>query len=199
MIVSMFLWHIGMWIRRERMLGTLESIYLTSAHRFPVLLGTTLYGTIRTLLTFSISFTIGCLIFGINPFQGHILIALAFLGIGMIPLFGMSLIFGAVIFKVKEAGALMNLAQWGVSLLMGLFFPITVLPPFLQACAYAFPPTWMTNGVRASLLDVSYFLNDWYLDFAVVWLFILVFPMLGWYFFMMTDKGMRESEGVGQF
>ncbi|HEQ79347.1 MAG TPA: hypothetical protein ENN76_03680, partial [Euryarchaeota archaeon] len=39
-VVTNYLWFVGMWIRRERMTGTLESIYLTATHRMPLLLGT---------------------------------------------------------------------------------------------------------------------------------------------------------------
>ena len=199
MVVTAYMWLIGMWIRRERMTGTLESVYVTASHRMPILLGTTLYTTIRSMVVFTLSLSFGCLVFWVNPFQGNIMLAVLFLFLGMLPLFGLSLIFASLIFKIKEAGSLMNLLQWVVMLLMGVYYPITVFPPLLRVIAYSFPPTWLNNGVRASMLDLSYFFEHWYFDLAIIGVFIFVFPMIGWFIFSYTDKHMRRSEGVGQF
>ncbi len=52
--------------------------------------------------------------------------------------------------------------QWLVSFLMGIFFPVAVLPPLARLVALAFPPTWMVNGVRSALLGNRLF-EKWYL------------------------------------
>ena len=49
----------------------------------------------------------------------------------------LTLLFGALVLKVKEANALINLMQWAVSFLMGIFFPVAVMPPLLRAVALA--------------------------------------------------------------
>src|SRR3989337_1738764 len=128
-------------------------------------------------------------------------ICLAFLFVlsGLVPLYGLTLLFGAVVLKVKEANALINLMQWGVSFLMGVFFPIAVFPPLLRTLALLFPPTWMTNGVRSALLGVGYFFQEWYLDLAVLWAFLLVAPLFGYWVFAKVETSVRSNEGVGQF
>ena len=82
---------------------------------------------------------------------------------------------------------------------MGIFFPIAIFPPVLKAIALFFPPTWMTNGVRASLLGVGYFLGTWYLDLAVLWAFLMIAPFFGYWVFSRTEVSVRRNEGVGQF
>jgi ABC-type multidrug transport system permease subunit len=89
--------------------------------------------------------------------------------------------------------------QWVVSLLMGTFFPVAVFPPLMRAVALAFPPTWMMNGVRAALLDVEYFFGRWYLDWAVLWAFLLIAPWLGAWVFASTERRLRADQGLGQF
>jgi ABC-type polysaccharide/polyol phosphate export permease len=111
----------------------------------------------------------------------------------------MTLLFGAVIMKVREANSLVNLMQWAVSLLMGIFFPIVVFPPLMRALALAFPPTWMVNGVRSALLGAGYFFDVWYLDFAVLWGFMLIAPLLGYSVFRRVERGIKRNEGVGQY
>ncbi len=82
---------------------------------------------------------------------------------------------------------------------MGIFFPIIIFPPLMQALALAFPPTWMVNGVRSSLLGVGYFFNEWYLDLAVLWAFMLIAPLLGYTVFRRVERGIKRNEGVGQY
>jgi ABC-type multidrug transport system permease subunit len=100
---------------------------------------------------------------------------------------------------VKEANALINLMQWGVSFLMGVFFPISIFPPLLKAIALLFPPTWMTNGVRSSLLGIGFFMGTWYRDLAVLWAFLILTPLFGSWVFSRVEISVRRNEGVGQF
>jgi ABC-2 type transport system permease protein len=199
MMVSGALWNFGFWLRREQQTGTLEALYLAPTNRWLVLCGVALYGTLRSLVNFGMAFSLGCLLFGVNPFQGDILLALGFLLLGLIPLYGVSLFYGAVVLKLKEANAMIQLAQWLVSFLMGIFFPIAVFPPLLRAVALLFPPTWMNNGVRASLLGVGWFFQTWYRDLAVLAAFCVVAPVLGYWVFLRIERRIKANEGVGQF
>jgi ABC-2 type transport system permease protein len=199
MMVSGSLWNFGFWLRREQQTGTLEALYLAPSSRWLVLCGVALYGTLRSIVNFGLAFSLGCLLFRVNPFQGDILLALAFLLLGLVPLYGVSLLYGAVVLKLKEANALIQLAQWSASFLMGIFFPIAVFPPLLRVLALLFPPTWMNNGVRASLLGVGWFFQTWYRDLAVLAAFCVVAPLLGYWVFLRTERRIQANEGMGQF
>ena len=134
-IVSMAFWHIANWLRWEMQSGTIESIYLTPTHRVWIAGGTAIYSMIRSILTAFIAYFVGSWILGVNPLQGELFLALAFILVGAIPLYGMMLIFGALILRIKEANAIINLAQWLLNLLMGVFYPIAVLPPLARFAA----------------------------------------------------------------
>ena len=107
--------------------------------------------------------------------------------------------FGAVIIEIKESNAIVNLLQWVISLLMGIFFPITILPAYLQTVAKLFPPSWMNTDVRAALLDINYMLEYWYLDLAVLFAFCLILPMMGLWVFSRAEKHVKRNQGLGQF
>ncbi|MFQ5892669.1 MAG: ABC transporter permease, partial [Candidatus Methanofastidiosia archaeon] len=115
MIVAGSLWNFGFWVRREQQTGTLESIYLTPTNKILILGGVAFYGAFRNIINFGIAFILGCYIFGVNPFQGNILVAILFLSFGLIPIYGLSFLYGALILKLKEANALIQLAQWIVA------------------------------------------------------------------------------------
>lgn len=198
-IISRALWTIGFWLRREQQTGTLEALYLSPSSRWLILSGLSLYSAARSLLTFLVAFAVGCLVFRVNPLQGNLLLALVFLTLGMIPLYGTSLLYGALVLQLKEANALIELAQWGVSFLVGIYFPIALFPPLLRAAALLFPPTWVNNGVRAALLDVGWFFQTWYFDLAVLAAFCCVAPVLGYWVFLGVERRIKANEGVGQF
>ena len=151
-VVSNAFWHIAYWMRFEQETGTLESIYLTPTPSVILAAGVALYSVIRGIGSALLAYLLGCLVFGVNPVQGEVLLALLFLGAGLIPLYGLALLFGALVLKVKESNALIGLMQWVVSFLMGIFFPVAVLPPLIQLVAKLFPPTWMVNGDTLSSL-----------------------------------------------
>ena len=198
-LVSSAFWHIAYWVRFEQETGTLEAIYTTPTSSTTLAAGVALYSAIRGVTAALIAYIVGCAIFRVNPFQGDVLLAVLFLFVGLIPLYGVTFLFGALVLKVKESNALINLMQWGVSFLMGIFFPVTVLPPFLRMIAQLFPPTWMVNGVRSSLLGVGYFLENWYFDFAVLWAFLLVAPLFSLWVFQRVEGNLRRNEGIGTF
>ncbi len=198
-IVANSFWHIAWWLRWEMETGTLETLYLTPTNRIWIAAGTALYSMMRSTTSGIVAYLIGSFIYRVNPFQGELLLAFLFILVGLLPLYGMTLIFGAIVLKVKEANALIGLMQWVVAFLMGVFFPLAVLPPAVRLLAMAFPPTWMTNGVRSALLGVGFFFGEWYLDLAVLGVFLMIAPLLGYWVFGRVEANVRRNEGVGQF
>jgi len=199
MIVSMAFWHIGYWLRFEQETGTLEAVYLAPTGRVWLAAGVSLYSSLRAILSGGLAYLLGSLIFGVDPLQGQVALAAAFVLVGLVPLFGMTLLFGALILRVKEANSLVNLMQWVISLMMGIFFPVAVFPPLMRALALLFPPTWMVNGVRSAMLGVGYFFGEWYWDLAMLWVFLLLAPLLGYATFSRMERAIRRKEGMGTF
>lgn len=199
MIVSSAMWHIAYWLRFEQESGTLEAVYLTPTNSLTLASGVAMYSAIRGLIAASLAYFIGSFIFGVNPFEGNLLLALAFILVGLIPLYSVTLLFGALVLRVKESNALVGLMQWVVSFFMGIFFPVLIMPPLLRTVALLFPPTWMTNAVRSSLLGVGFFFETWYADMAVLWAFILFTPLFSAWVFKRVELGIRSNQGVGEF
>ena len=198
-LVSNSFWHVANWLRFEQETGTLEALYLTPTGSMVIASGVALYSIVRSLAAALLAYFIGCLLFGVNPLQGNVGLALVFVAVGLAPLYGMALLFGATVLRLKETNALLNLMQWVVSFLMGIFYPVAVLPPLVRVVALLFPPTWMTNGVRSALLGVGYFFGAWYLDLAVLWAFMIFAPFFGVWVFRRVEVGIQRNEGLGQF
>jgi len=174
-IVTAAFWHIAYWLRFEQETGTLEGVYLTPTPSTTLVAGVALYSAARGLSSSLLGYLLGCLVFRVNPFSGDVLLALAFLLVGLIPLYGLTFLFGAVVLKVKESNALINLMQWLVSFLMGIFYPVAVLP------------------------GVGYFFGEWYLDLAVLWAFLFAAPLFSLWVFRRVERGVKRNEGIGEF
>ena len=198
-VVSLMLWLIGYWVRREQETGTLESLALAPARRIWVLAGVTSYAFVRAMIAFLIAILLGSVVFQVNPFEQGMGLAIVFLAIGFLPLWGLAFMFGAFIMKIKEADSVIQVLQWVLSFLMGVFYPLTLLPVYLQTVVKLFPPTVMTDGVRASLLGINFLYNSAFASLAVLFAMALVVPLLGYKVFESTERRLRRKEGVGHY
>ncbi len=84
-IVSYAFWHVAYWLRWEQETGTLEAIYLAPVHRIWVLAGTAMYSFIRSMFAAGVAFLLGMVILQVEPLEGEMAIALAFILVGLIP------------------------------------------------------------------------------------------------------------------
>jgi ABC-2 type transport system permease protein len=82
-IVSSAFWHVAYWLRFEQETGTLEAVYLTPTSSVTLLVGVALYSAIRGVSAALIAYLLGSFIFGVNPFQGNVLLALLFMFVGL--------------------------------------------------------------------------------------------------------------------
>ena len=198
-VVSLMLWLIGYWVRREQETGTLESIYLAPAKRLHILAGVTSYSLVRSLSAFLVAMVIGSLLFGVNPFDGNLLASIGYLVLGIPALWGLSFIFGALIMRVKEANSVIQLIQWVVPFFMGVYFPVTMFPPLMRIVAMTFPPTLMNDAMRSSLLNISSLYGPGYIVLGLMFMAAWITPLLGYEFFGLMERRIRRNEGVGQY
>lgn len=199
MVVSLMLWLIGYWVRREQETGTLEAIYLAPAKRLYILTGVTSYSLVRALTAFIVAMTIGSLLFGVNPLDGNLAAAIGYLILGIPALWGLSFIFGALIMKVKEANSVIQLIQWVLPFFMGVYFPVTMFPPLMRIVAMVFPPTLMNDAMRSALLDISSLYGPGYVVLGLMFMAAWITPLLGYEFFGVMERRIKKNEGVGQY
>lgn len=201
-LVSNSLWNFGFWLRREQMTGTLESgVYLVPLGRNWQIIGSSFYTIARNSVSFIIALVLGTVIFSIQVgtfLQSTIILGLLFLIIGIVPIMALALLFGAVILKFKEVGSLIELMQWVVSFLMGVFFPVTILPTVLYVITLLFPPTWTANGIRTALYGAPAFIGVWQ-DLLVSFGYMLIVPFIALYWFSKVEKNVITKDGVGKY
>jgi len=199
MVVSLMLWLIGYWVRREQETGTLEALYLAPAKRLHVLAGVTSYTLVRALIAFVSAMVIGSIVFQVNPLAGNFPAALGYLILGIPALWGISFIFGALILRIKEANSVIQLLQWVLAFAMGVYFPVTVFPALVRYAAMAFPPTLMNDAMRSTLLGLTSIYGPWYIVLGLMLMAAWTVPLLGYEFFLAVERRIKKDQGVGQF
>lgn len=140
-------------IQWERWEGTIEYTLMAPIRRTTQMLGTSifaiLYGLLRTMLLFgAIS-----LFFELDVSRANYASALVVLLVGSLSFIGIGIMASTLPLLFTERGAQMVFVIGSLMLLVsGVYYPISVLPAWMQALAHVSPATYVLDGVRASVL-----------------------------------------------
>jgi ABC-2 type transport system permease protein len=109
------------------------------------------YPLIRSAASAASYFTAGALLFGVDA-HVNVLATLLLLAVALGAFASFGLLSAAFTLVVKRGDPLVWLFGAMSWLLGGVFFPVNMLPPFLQRAARLLPITYALDGLRATLL-----------------------------------------------
>lgn len=138
-------------IAEEKDSGTLKRILLTPTGPWPVLAGKTIGCLINILLSSAIAVIGGMLIFKVT-FSGDIPLALLVLILGALSSIGLGLIFSSLAENRTAASNMAVIFSLPAQFLTGLFFPLTMMPDFMQILSKVFPFTYCVDSLRDILI-----------------------------------------------
>ena len=214
MLLSFALWDYVTYIREEQQSGTLESLFLTPANQVLIIMGRGALSAILAMITFVIGLFVGLLLLDINLLfsidLGLFIVAIIVILLGFIPLLGLSLASGAIVLHYKEVYNIVGSMQMFFGVLIGVFFPITLLPIIIQVLSLLFPGTWIVQDVRYIIAGsppmlVVYGLENVFGNFPIVFdTIILLFltglwAIGGWYLFSRMLRNLKREEGLTQY
>ncbi len=194
------LWGFGMWLREQQMTGTLEQLLLAPVNPFLLLVGEEIFNLLLSAVQFTIALTIGSALFGAlgELLNFRLLYSAGILLLGMIPMYGLSMVFGGVIIKLKEAGAIIGILQMALGFLMGIFYPLTLLPLWVRIISVLFPLTIVNNDIRAILLSTEYIFSLPG-DILLLMIYMLIYPVIGFWVYEKVMVGLKRGEGIGGY
>lgn len=138
----------------ERWEGTIEYTLMAPVRRWIHLVGQTLYSIIYSLITTLIIGAIMALFFEINLTNANLFGALLITLAGSISLIGIGIVASILPLLYPERGAQMtHIIQASFLLISGVYYPITVLPGWMQTLASLSPVTYVLDGIRATIID----------------------------------------------
>lgn len=144
-------------IRNEQMMGTLEAMLVTPTRISLIILFSSLWNFIFTSFRVLIYLLMGVLLFNINMGSANILAALLILVLTIICFSSLGIISASFIIIFKQGDPINWIFSTGSGLLGGVFYPIAILPAWLQNLSYILPITYSLRAMRQALLQGSSF------------------------------------------
>ncbi|MHA1617003.1 MAG: ABC transporter permease [Candidatus Njordarchaeales archaeon] len=194
------MWDFGMWLREEQEMGTLEQLLLTPANIYHILLGSTIFTVALSATQFISVILFGGLMFGFLPelAKPSTLLAILYLVLGIVPLTGFALLIGCLIVSIREAEAIIRLLEPIIAFLVGVFYPITIMPSFVKYLALLIPLTISLQDMRAVILELDYVFNP-YLDMMILLTYCIVWPSIAMITYRYVERKAKKEGGLGGY
>ncbi len=188
------IYFVGEILDRERIKGTLPSLFLTPCRRTSWMAGYAFAGILETAGRISVVLLAGYILFDVRFDPNYLALAVV-LPIFVLTLSGVALVLSGIGLLIKRANALSNLVSPFLILLGGVYFPVSSLPDPLRYIARAMPFGYGMDAItaivinHASLADVQ--------DSLIPLLgFAIVSPIIGFIAFDRIDKLVRQRGEV---
>jgi len=180
-------------IAMERWEGTIEYTLMAPVRRVTHMAGQTLFAVIYSLIFSAIILAVTVVLFDIdlssaNMFGGTLMLivgSLSFIGVG---------IMGSILpLLFPERGSQMTHVIIAILLLVsGVYYPVSVLPEFLQKLAVLSPATYVLEGTRLALLEGTPTLQLWPFIWPTLIMGIIAIP-LGLRVFGMAERYAKRA------
>jgi ABC-2 type transport system permease protein len=138
----------------ERWEGTIEYTFMAPLSRAMHLGGSgvfaVLYGLVRAILLF----VVVAIFFGLEMPDANFAAALVLLIVASVSFFGIGMMTSVLPLISPEKGAQLGFIAQGMLLVVsGVYYPVSVLPSWMEWLSTISPATYALRGIRASILD----------------------------------------------
>jgi len=139
----------------ERWEGTLEYTFMAPVRRWTQLLGSCLYAMAYGLVHTAAILVVLMLFFPqLNAGSMNLVTAIVFVALGSFSFVGIGMMAAILPLLYVERGAQMTFVLQSCLLLVsGVYYPVAILPGWMQVLSHLSPATYVLDGVRAGLLD----------------------------------------------
>lgn len=142
-------------LRNEQLMGTLESLLTTPTSSQTVQVGSVLFDMIFVPVRMAMLLTVLALVFGLGLDVGGVPQALVVLVFFMPFVWGLGILSAAITLTFRRGGGVIGLATAGLTLVSGLYFPVTLLPAWIETASTVNPLTIAATALREALLGTT--------------------------------------------
>jgi ABC-2 type transport system permease protein len=162
LLVGTLVWHylsvvfdqVSELIAWERWEGTIEYTFMAPVTRFTHMVGQTLFSLVYGLLHTGIILGVVALFFQLDLSEANLLGGALVLLAGSLSFIGLGMVASVLPLLFPERGAQMtHVIQALLLLISGVYFPVSVLPRWMQPLTRLSPATYVLEGMRSALLD----------------------------------------------
>lgn len=163
-------------IREGQILGTLEAILVTPTNIPTVIFSSSLYGFFWATINVAVYLLLGSICFDLHLGQANLTAAFVILLLTIVSSTGLGIMSASFIMMLKRGDPIGWLFATVSGLIGGLYYPLSVMPKWLQSAAKLLPVTHSLEGMRMAILN-GYSLSQLAPTVLILCLFsILILP-----------------------
>ncbi|MDQ3162127.1 MAG: ABC transporter permease [Gaiellaceae bacterium] len=138
----------------ERWEGTIEYTFMAPLSRAMHLGGSGVFAVLYGLIRATLLFIVVALFFGLSMPNANFVGALVLLLIASVSFFGIGMMTAVLPLISPEKGAQLGFVGQGMLLVVsGVYYPVSVLPGWMEWISTISPATYALRGIRAAILD----------------------------------------------
>jgi len=185
-------------LRQAQVTGTLEALMMTPTAVSLIIIGSSAWSYVYTTFRVLLYLLIGALFLGLDLSNANVAAAMVILLLSIVSFASIGIITASVIMVVKRGDPITAVFGSVANLVGGVFFPIAVLPGWLQAVASLLPLTYALRAMRAALLDGA----SWQTiapDALALLVFCVVLLPLSLFIFRYAVERARQDGSLAQY
>jgi len=155
--------------------GIIKRLSITPLTKIDWILGNVLSQTILNLMLATIMIGLGWVIFNVRVIPDALSIAIILLGSIMFS--GIGMILSGFIKDVEAASAVGNAIAFPMMFLSGTYFPLELMPSFVQTISKVMPLTYFSEGLKHAMIYKNP--EGVYANLAIVAVLAVIFIILG--------------------
>jgi ABC-2 type transport system permease protein len=182
-------------INMERWEGTIEYTFMAPISRFTHMIGSCLYAVVHGMLFTIVQLLVVGVFFHLDLSHANFATAIFMLIIGSISFIGFGIATAVLPLLYTEKGMQMSFIVRAVILLVsGVYYPVEVLPTWMQPLARISPATYVLEGLRAGLLrnQVIWSPEIWSFTWPLLITGVVSIP-LGIYIFGIAERYAKKT------
>jgi ABC-2 type transport system permease protein len=180
-------------VREEQLTGTLEALVTQPVKSAELAFGLGGLPFMLALVRAGVYLIVATALLGVS-FAGAdwfgFVVVMAATGAALL---GLGIALGALVLVIKRATVVVTLATFALGLLGGAFFPVSVLPDWLQPIAAVIPTRFAFDGLRAALFQGGGWESD---AAALLGIAVVGVPVALWLFHTALDHCRRTGSLV---
>jgi ABC-2 type transport system permease protein len=180
-------------IRDGQIMGTLEIMLLSPTRLSSILLSSILWPYLFTTINVIIYLVVGSVVFGFDIGQANLPAALVVMILSIASFSGIGILSAAIVLVVKKGDPVSGIYGSLSGLLSGVFYPVTVLPNWLEPLSRFLPLTYALDAMRLTMLK-GYSLYEVRYDLLVLVAFTVVLTPLA---FLVFRKALKRAKIEG--
>ncbi len=138
----------------ERWEGTIEYTFMAPLSRAMHLGGSGIFAVLYGMIRATLLFIVVALFFGLSLPDANFPAAIVLLLLASVSFFGIGMMTAVLPLISPEKGAQLGFVGQGMLLVVsGVYYPVSVLPEWMQWLSVISPATYALRGIRASILD----------------------------------------------